>query len=734
MAITRILAFSPGLMRNWHVALPTLLPVSGSLDRVKRVPAVGALAERQMGGFLAASAIVGVGVGLATAAFVWLVEGIDRLLDPVLEPLFDVESLGFFNLGRAWIFLTVPLGLLIAWWIAKRFAPEVAGDGVPEAIAALEVHGGRMRKRVIPLKLMATAITVGSGGSAGREGPIVQVGGAVGSWVSRRFGLGEEEVRSLVAAGAGAAIGASFNAPIAGMLFALEVILSSFAAKHMSSIVIASVAAAITSETLVGEEAALTALPYRLESAWELLLYSGLAVVIVAMGFFFLRLLDRLEALAHSNDRSWSWMRPVGAGLLVAGLIFFEPQLFGTGQEFTRSLLFNELVGRIGEVWWVLGLLALGKAVATSLTISSGASGGAFMPSLFMGAAIGTGFAQLVQPFWAASQPLAPGAFAVVGMAAMFAVVGRAPLTAILIVFEITGAREYNLVVPLLLVATLATFLSERFLKDSVYTQALKRKGISIRQTGSIDILDTVDVGTVMIDPPFNVHPGHLVDDILRTLDRHRSHGVPVVEDDRLVGIVTVTDIKRADFSGSVPTVREVMTPRPVTVTPATPVSTALERMAALGVGRLPVVDTHDPEKLVGMFRREEAVRAYHEALTSSTDSELHRKRLAQRTDPGAGYYDFRIPLGSIADGRRVREVSWPEGSTLVSIRRNREVLVPSGSTFLLPGDVITAFGTESSKSRMIERLNAGAEEPTAEIQLEELEPDVVEGGAGAEA
>jgi K+/H+ antiporter YhaU regulatory subunit KhtT len=144
--------------------------------------------------------------------------------------------------------------------------------------------------------------------------------------------------------------------------------------------------------------------------------------------------------------------------------------------------------------------------------------------------------------------------------------------------------------------------------------------------------------------------------------------------------------------------------------------------MAALGVGRLPVVNDDHPERLVGLFRREEAVRAYHEALTSTTDEELQRMRLAQRTDPGAGYYDFRIPLGSIADGRHVREVSWPEGSTLVSIRRNRDVLVPSGNTLLLPGDVVTAFGTETSKSRMIDRLNAGADEPTAEIELEEFD------------
>src|SRR5690606_14649368 len=129
---------------------------------------------------------------------------------------FNPASGDFFSLARAWIFVTVPLGLLISWWLARRFAPEVGGDGVPEAIIALSVHGGRIRGRVFPLKILATAITVGTGGSAGREGPIVQIGGAVGSWMSRRFGLGEEQVRSLVAAGAGAGVGAAFNAPIAG--------------------------------------------------------------------------------------------------------------------------------------------------------------------------------------------------------------------------------------------------------------------------------------------------------------------------------------------------------------------------------------------------------------------------------------------------------------------------------------------------------------------------------------
>jgi CIC family chloride channel protein len=664
-----------------------------------------------MGGFLAISALVGVGVGLGAAALIYLVTWLEDFFLPLA-----------IDEGRPWIFLTVPTGLLLAWFIAKRLSPEVAGDGVPEAIAALEVHGGWMRWRTIPLKILATAATVGAGGSAGREGPIVQVGAAVGSVISRRFKLGEDQVRSLVAAGAGAGIGATFNAPIAGMLFALEVILASFAARHMSAIVIASITAAVTTRSIIGPQLAISAGTYGLGNFGELVLYGILALAVVAVGVFFLKLLDRLISLAAGQNRTFGLLRPLVSGLVVAGLIFFEPRLFGTGQETTNGLLLGErvssLTGAATELWWVLILLALGKVVATSLTITSGASGGAFMPSLFIGAAVGTGFARLATEFWPSE--IEPGAFAVVGMAGMFAVVARAPLTSILIVFEVTGARDYQLILPLMLTATVGTFLAERFHPDSVYSMALKHKGIKVRQTGEVDLLDTVDVGAVMVAAPQVCTAADTLVDIEDRLHRTRSHGLPVVDGARLVGIITMSDLARAGPSQL--TVADAMTQRPATVVPSTPVSTALERMAVLGVGRLPVVAEDDPARLVGMFRREDAVRAYHEALTANTDMVLHRARLAQRTDPGAGYYEFRIPPGSMADGRAIREVAWPEGSTLVSIRRERDVEVPSGDTILRSGDVVTAFGTSASKSRMIERLNAGAEEPTAEISLQEID------------
>lgn len=657
-----------------------------------------------MGGFLAISALVGVGVGLGAAALIYLVEWLEEFFIP-----FAIDQ------GHAWIFLTVPTGFLLAWFLARRFAPEVAGDGVPEAVAALEVHSGRMRGRVIPLKILATAATIGGGGSAGREGPIVQIGAAVGSVISRRFNLGEDQVRSLVAAGAGAGIGAAFNAPIAGMLFALEVILSSFALRHMSAIVIASVTAAVTTRTIVGEELELQTDVYRLQDFSELMLYAGLALAVVLVGVLFLNGVGRLDSFLRPRARALGFIRPLVAGLIVAGLVFVEPRLFGTGQSVINSFL----AGDAGSsVWWALILLAVGKAVATSLTTTSGASGGAFMPSLFMGSAVGTGFALLVGQVW--PSPIETGAFAVVGMAAMFAVVGRAPLTAILMVFEVTGARDYQLILPLMLTATLGTFLAERFHPDSIYSMVLDHMGIKVRKTGEVDLLDTIAVGSVMLSKPPACITGDSLSEVEERLHRIRSHGLPVLEDGRLVGIITLSDIARAGPNQDI--VAEAMTHRPATVVPSTPVSTALERMAVLGVGRLPVVSEDDPELLIGVFRREDAVRAYHEALTSSTDIELQRARLAQRTDPGAGYYEFRIPPGSMADGRAIREVAWPEGSTLVSIRRERQVQVPSGDTVLRRGDVVTAFGTMTSKDRMIERLNAGADEPTAEIWLEEID------------
>lgn len=650
--------------------------------------------------------IAGVLVGASSALLIWSIDWVGHGVAELRER---------FSLGDGVALLSVPIGLLVAFGVAARLAPEAEGDGVPAAMSALVVRSGRLRLRAWLVKIVATAATLGGGGSAGREGPVVQIGATVGSVTARYAGLGEDRVRSLVAAGAGAGIGASFNAPIAGMLFAMEVILGNFGLRHLNAVVIASVSAAVTSRLIVGEEQLLRGATFRLDDPRELVLYALLGLAAAGAAYLLLRLLALTE---HRHLPGPAFLRPLVFGLGVGGLGLVYPEVLGTGQDFIGELLAG--AGEPGDYLWGTLLMIGGvKIVATAVTLGARGSGGAFMPSLFIGAALGAGFAQAVDGWWGFGT-LEPGAYAIVGMAATFAAVAHAPLTSILIVFEITG--DYGLVLPLMLAGTLATFVSERVHPLSAYTMALARAGIKLTRRGEVDLLDTVPVGDVMSKNIARVAPGDDLAEVRSLLDRERHHGLPVLDDEgRLVGIITLSDIQRSDSTGERLTVAAAMTARPATVTPSAPVSLAIERMAALGVGRLPVVDDRDPTRLVGMFRRVSAVNAYHEALSATTQQELTRERLRLRTDPGARFFDFKIPRLSMADGRLVKETSWPEGLTLVSVRRGRAVMVPTGNLELQEGDVVTAFGTEQARSRTIERLNATGVDDTAEVFLEDL-------------
>jgi CIC family chloride channel protein len=540
--------------------------------------------SRGAAAFLTAALIVGIVVGVSAAALVWGIGGAAWLVERV------DEAGGF---GRWLAIASVPVGMLISWTLDRIWGPGVSGGGVTETMVGLSLRGGYLATRTIGPKIAATAATLGFGGSAGREGPVVQIGATIGSSFGRYTRFGEDQVRSLVAAGAAAGIGASFNAPIAGMLFAMEVILGNFALRHLNAVVVASVAAAVTTRELVGEERILTAPSHSLGHPAELVLYGILGVVAAVIGVLFLRAVARTEAMA---ERYSGPLVPIVSGLLVGGLIVTEPAVFGTGQEVLAEILRLEFTAN--RLWIGFLAIALVKIVAAAVTHTGGGSGGTMMPSLFIGGSIGAALALLLQPVWTVSE-LNIGAFAVVGMAATFAATGRAPLTSILIVFEITG--DYNLVLPLMLAAASATFLVERFYPDSVYTIPLRRKGIVLTQTEDIDLLDTVTVSEVMTDVREVLTPDMTVGDAAAAMYRGRHHGLPVVDDGKLVGIATITDLESRDDDVRL---GDAMTSEPVTASPKMPVSGALARMASLGVGRLPVVSDDSPGTLVGMFRR----------------------------------------------------------------------------------------------------------------------------------
>jgi CIC family chloride channel protein len=636
---------------------------------------------------------VGAGAGLGA---VLLIEAIDSLAELVRR--LD----GIVQIPHLVPLVVIPAALMASWWLTKTFAPEAAGHGVPQILAAITVSGGAIRWLVGPLKVIASAITIGAGGSAGREGPIAQIGAGLGSFVGKRLQLPEGGVIGLVAAGAGAGIAATFNAPIAGMFFAMEVILGSFSVRHLHTVVVATVAGAVVSHSILGEGLTFSVAAHSIGHPTELLAYAVLGLLCVAGGLVLLWSLDFWE---DKPDVLRGWRRPLLVSFAVAIPVTFFPEIAGTGQSFIGGLL----NGESGLVWWFLLVLALVKPIATGATFGARGSGGIFMPSLFIGATIGSGFAHVLGSVWHVSV-LHPEAFALVGMAAAFTAVARAPLTAILIVFEVTG--DYGLVLPLMVAAAVAMLVAPRLYPDSAYTKPLTRMGIRVTRGGEIDLLDTVRVGDAMTVDSMAVVAHTTLGELQGMFDRERHHGLPVVDaDEHLVGVVTVADVVRAGGPSDQVLVQDAMTPKPVTVTPSTAASEALERMAALGVGRIPVVDDEDARHLVGMFRREDAVNAYHRARGAALRQAAEREHYRLKTRVGSHFFDFVVPERSMAVGRQVKEVPWPEGCLAVSVVREGEVLVAQGGTVIRAGDRITCFGDERMRERLLHRLRPTGEE-----------------------
>lgn len=635
---------------------------------------------------LVLASLVGLGAGLGAVALIEAVDFVGELVGRI--PGDDGPG--------PWLFVVLPAGLWLAWFITHRLAPEAAGHGIPQIIASIVARSGRIRLRVAPLKTAATALTLGVGGSAGREGPIAHIGAAIGSRLGRRLNLNESMVRSLIGAGAAAGISATFNAPIAGMLFAMEVVLGSFSGAHMSAVVVASVIGAVVSHAIVGDALTFDVTAYPLTSPWELVLYALLGVAAAGAGYLFLKQLAFWET---KPDKINQWTRPLIIGLGIAAVGFFRPEVLGTGQGFIEDLLQDKVTMAAG----LLLVLGAVKAVVSSATFGARGSGGIFMPSLFIGAALGSGLAALIAPFWSIS-PIRPGAFALVGMAAVFAAVARAPLSAILIVFEATG--DYGLVLPLMLATLLAMVLGEKIHPESAYTMVLTRLGVSSRSADTIDLLDSVLVSDVAAPPGVVLSPDLSLANAQGMLDRRRLHGGPVIEDDKLVGLLTISDIWAAGGATDGVTVRDAMTRDPIVVTPEVTVSAAMRRMSALGVGRLPVVSSSDSRRLISMFLREHVVTAYHQAVDSATHDSLSHRRIDVARGPEADFYELEIPKGSRVAGKTIREIPWPEGCLVVSLQRGDDVRVARGDVVAVEGDIITVFSGPIGRARLAERLS----------------------------
>lgn len=484
-------------------------------------------------GSVVAALLIGAGAGLGAVAFRELISGVTRLLtghaDYSVAGRSGNPHLPW--LGGAIVVALPVLAGLVYGPLVSRFAPQARGHGVPEVMYAVARRGGRIPAPVALVKALASALCIGAGGSVGREGPIVQIGSALGSTVGRFVRVPQARLRTLVACGAAGGIAATFNAPLAGVFFALELILGEFSADAFGLVVLSSVTASVIARSILGDIPFLVLPRFAVHDVGEYGLYAVLGLLAALLGRAFVLVLYGIE---DACDTGWGrtglpeWLRPGLGGLLLGLVLLAFPQMYGVGYP----VLSNAVDGRYA-VGFLL-LLVVGKALATSLTIGIGGSGGVFAPSLFLGAAGGAAFGQTLH----AVDPglvTQPGAYALIGMGAVFAAAGRAPITAVVILFELTG--EYTIILPLMLAVVVATAFSHMLSADTIYTLKLRRRGVDLQPGGS----PALEVATGLVMHPLP-RPLACTTGLEEMAARLASHGaLPVVDEHgRYAGVVSL--------------------------------------------------------------------------------------------------------------------------------------------------------------------------------------------------
>jgi CIC family chloride channel protein len=544
--------------------------------------------------------VIGVIGGLGAYVLEWLIGFFQNVF-------FDkgANILGF--MGPYYVILIPAIGgLIIGLLILFTRTKEAKGHGVPEVMEAVAVKGGRIRPRVAAVKILASAMCIGSGGSVGREGPIVQIGATLGSTIGQWLRLPQDWVKTLVACGAAGGISATFNAPIAGVFFAHEVILGRILTRHFGFVVISSVIASVIAHIMLGAHQTFAAPAYILNSYWELGLYFILGVFSAFVAIAFMRSLYKIEDI-FDGWKIPEYAKPAIGGLAVGVIGFFYPYLFGVGYQGIELALAGKLA-----LLTLLPLLLL-KILATSFTLGSGGSGGVFAPSLFMGAMFGAMFGEISHYFFP-DIAVSSGAYALVGMATVFSAATRAPITGIIILFEMT--QDYQIILPLMLGVVVSTLISYGISKDSIYTLKLKRKGVALHQQEEVDLLEKVRVEEVMTRS-FPTIPAEMqIPELVNVFARSTHHGFPVVnKTGNLIGMVTLSDVEAIMGSREQLTVADIATTNIITAYPDETLHDVVHRLGTSEVGRIPVIDRKDRTKLIGVLRRYDIVKAYAKAM-----------------------------------------------------------------------------------------------------------------------
>jgi CIC family chloride channel protein len=508
-----------------------------------------------------------------------------------------------------WKILIPAIGGAVVGPLVYFLAREAKGHGVPEVMEAVAMRSGMIRKRVVIVKSLASAICIGSGGAVGREGPIVQIGSAIGSAFGQVLRVSGNRIRNLVGCGAAAGIAATFNAPIAGAIFALEVILGEFEMGTFGPIVLASVMATVVSRAFLGNYPAFSIPKYNLVSVWEIPAYLIMGFLAGLVALVFTLSLYKFEDL-WDDLKVPEYVKPALGGLAIGGLSLFFPQILGVGYESITVALLGQLP------WLLLLILVFAKITATSLTIGSGGSGGIFAPSLFIGAMMGGAYGHIVHSLFP-SVTASSGAYSLVGMGAIVAGTTHAPITAILILFELTG--DYRIILPLMMTCILSAVTASQLKRESIYTMKLIRRGIDVRAGKEVSILKSLPVRDFMVRDVVLVSEIMSLSSLLHLIKESTSSYFPVLNSkEELVGIISLRDIRPTLMEESLMDLviaKDVMNEDVITLSTEENLYDAMGKFGIRDIGQLPVVDKKNPKKVVGMLKRTDVIVAYNNAV-----------------------------------------------------------------------------------------------------------------------
>ncbi len=571
------------------------------------------------GKWLLGFVLIGIIAGLGSILFQLLCNlGTHYLLDalagyrpaaPAGEPELFEPTHTVFN---RWVLLFLPaLGGIVSGWLVYTFAPEAEGHGTDAAIDAYHNKGGMIRGRVPIIKTIASAITLTSGGSGGREGPIAQIGAGFGSFLATKLKLSDRERRIMLAAGVGAGVGSIFRAPLAGALFAAEVLYKDpeFEADVLIPTGIASVVGYCVFCLAFGWGALFNAPDFTFTNPVELGPYILLAFVLVGGGYLYVKtfygvhtVFERVKAPKH--------LKPAIGGLCTGVIGFFLPETLAFGYGVVQKGIFNEL-----GILVLLGV-ALGKILTTSFSISSGGSGGVFGPSVVIGGAFGGAVGKVFE--WLLPGLVAPGAMVIVGMAGFFTAVSNTPISTIIFVSEMTNS--YHLLLPSLLVCMLCYVFSQRF---TIYKEQVKNRAASAAHAGEffVNILESYRVKDLQasIKQVYTISESMIFSEFKDFYAETDQHYFPVVnEQGKLSGIFSSNDFRSVIFSPEIEDlvlVNDIANKNIISTTLSEDLHVVMNKFTRKNIDSLPVVAEDDPGELLGMLRRREVIAFYNQKV-----------------------------------------------------------------------------------------------------------------------